>query len=191
MRTGNIVSAAAMTAVFCVVANGCGGSSSAKTSEPSVVPDAGAESAAATPTDSGSAPEAAATDEASAPADATAPDDATAPADAAAPSDTGAPMEAAVVCAPPLGGDDCDTCLSANCCAQLTACDNEPLDVDGSSTECQDLVNCVDNCTSGDDAGTTQSCSASCTQAYGPDQGVTDYENLAMCEETTCGAVCN
>jgi hypothetical protein len=188
MRTGNLLSAAAMSAVFCVVASGCGNSSSAKTTTESIVPDGGlpegaAEGATAPGDDSG-------------PDQAAASNDATSSVDAGGTTDTGpdtAPaMEAAATtCAPPLGGDACDTCLAASCCAQLTACDSEPPDADGGETECQDIVNCVGNCTGGDDAGTPQSCALICTQPYGADQAVTDYENLALCQQTTCGSSCN
>jgi hypothetical protein len=52
-------------------------------------------------------------------------------------------------------------------------------------------VNCVDDCLASDDAGTSASCAATCTAPYGADQGVIDYETLAMCQQTTCGNFCN
>lgn len=104
-------------------------------------------------------------------------------------AETGTTQDAGLTCVPPVDGDSCDACTAANCCAMLAACANEPAD-DG-ATACEDISDCMDNCENPQDGGDPPpDCLGVCTQPYGSDQAVTDYNNLASCQQTLCPNDC-
>lgn len=102
-----------------------------------------------------------------------------------------APSDASLTCAPPVDGDSCDACTAANCCAQLRACTGEPMDPDADTTPCEDIANCMDACENPADGSAPPSdCLGLCTQPYGSDQAVTDYNDLSSCQQTLCPTDC-
>lgn len=80
------------------------------------------------------------------------------------------------MCAPASGDVACTTCFKANCCSQLSACD--------ASQDCVNLVNCINQCASGDNA-----CIQSCENSY--PNGVTPLDNLGACINSSCSTQCN
>jgi hypothetical protein len=80
------------------------------------------------------------------------------------------------------GGDDggactvsstqsqCNQCQGTTCCSQLDTC--------GASTPCQNVIECVDACS-------TASCQAGCPQQF-PGEGATLYQSLLQCVTNRC-----
>jgi hypothetical protein len=64
----------------------------------------------------------------------------------------------------------CDQCVGTNCCADLETC--------GGSTTCENLLACVDACTS-------QACQTTCLQKYNGAASMT-YQALLLCMSQKC-----
>jgi hypothetical protein len=78
------------------------------------------------------------------------------------------------VCAP-LGANICDACLTSACCAQLQACEMDPV--------CTEAQSCFDKCYA---AGQGVACLVKCYNAFPSVAG----KNLIGCGLSTCVSSC-
>lgn len=90
-----------------------------------------------------------------------------------------------------IGAAACDTCMKANCCAELITCDT-PGDAgvdDAGLTSCEQSLDCVVGLSSTSDAGISQALS----DCFGGDASAApaDLTGLLSCASTHCFADCN
>jgi hypothetical protein len=97
-----------------------------------------------------------------------------------------------VVCDTTGVTDMCDLCALGMCCTQENTCQTEATD--GSTTECQDIFSCVQDCIappadSGVDAGTLDDCTTTCSASHSAG-AVSDFSALSTCLATSCATQC-
>ncbi len=112
--------------------------------------------------------------------------------DVAALPDTALLSDASITCKAPQGSNACTLCLAASCCRDESACASEPTD--GSTTECQDIASCYNDCVappadSGIGAGTATECATACFASHSA-QAIADFSAVKACATASCGAAC-
>jgi hypothetical protein len=91
-----------------------------------------------------------------------------------------------------IGAAACDTCMKANCCSDLVACD-APGDAgvnDAGLTECEVLLDCTLNYSATADAGLTESLQT-CSGGDASTGAPAVLTTLLSCASTHCGTACN
>jgi hypothetical protein len=90
------------------------------------------------------------------------------------------------------GSADCDTCVAANCCTQLTTCDT-PDDAgvdDAGFSSCEQLLSCINDANASADASADAGVGESdCNPSYTTDEQ-TNAEGVLTCIRTSCGTQC-
>jgi hypothetical protein len=91
----------------------------------------------------------------------------------------------AAACTPAVGADDCEKCLDAKCCTEVTDCANDQGDTTGDATytsKCGETVDCFNTC----DAGDVTACATAC------DKGDLNpvWNDLIGCLTTNCATEC-
>ncbi len=81
-------------------------------------------------------------------------------------------------------GGTCDTCMSASCCSQVTACF---ASVDGGDSDCYQLDQCLSNCVA-PDGGIDQTCVDACNAAHSASTAM--WKAQADCLTTNCDSAC-
>jgi hypothetical protein len=93
------------------------------------------------------------------------------------------------------GTPACDSCLEANCCSAIVACDApDDAGLTGGYTACENLYLCINACMLGNpDAGVPGDTPAACEETCQIDYNDTETQNavaFVTCQTTTCATAC-